>query len=288
MKIPEKINQYRIIALYYLKLKFSFDRNNMNCLIYCNNMGIGNFVNYLPTLTFLNSRFKCYIITESKEINYLSELFLGIRTFKTAPDVPYNYVYCNFLNMTKKNILEIVRFNIPYRHCIVMNGYDKWNMLFNIRRHAKKTMSEVQINALFGSDSMEIVNDTKKGDYIVIQPNSLNDTGKNYPLIKKLINQLAIDNYIYLVGTDKELFEFQPTKGDPSFERTIELIKGAKLYIGNDSGLSHIAWLYSTPSIIIWQKAENIDRCMHVCPWVINLYRPHFKNLIKIINNEIR
>jgi len=289
MKILEKINWLLIVIYGKLMLLFAKDRNNYKTLVFCNNMGLGNFVQYLPVLIWKSKVLELYIVTESKEINQLCKMLIpsAIVTSKPQP-LNYNYVYCNFLSMTKKNVLEIIKLKIPFRHCHIITGYDKWGTLFNLKHKASNTMPELKINGKFNAYSHDIKNDAEKSDYIVIQPNSGNDESKNYPYIKKIIDELKGNNLVVVVGTTKELKTFL---GDAeeyySFLGQIEIIKRAKLYIGNDSGLSHIAWFYGVPSIILWNKTENMDRCIHQESFITNLYKPDYKNLIKIIKNEL-
>jgi len=289
MKLLEKTNWLLITIYGNIVLFFAKDRNNNKALVYCNNFGIGNFVQFIPVLIWKSKRMDLYIVTESKEIAQLCRMLIpDAIVSEKALKRDYNFVYCNFLNMTKKNILEIIRLKIPYRHCHIIENYDKWGCLFNLKHFANNNMPELKINGKFDCIAFDIKNEAKKGNYIVIQPNSSNAPERNYPYIKKLIDQLKYNNKIELVGTQKELKNWLPlNECAASFLPTIELIKGAKLYIGNDSGLSHIAWLYKVPSIILWQKTESLDRSRHDEPFIINLYKPHYKTLIKIIENEL-
>jgi len=291
MKLLEKINWLLISIYAYFRFKTAKEAtdNTNTALIFCNRMGIGNFIEYLPTLRILVLKHDCHIVTNNKqkEIEYLCYLFLGKVCFYKPYHNHYDYVYCNFLNQTKENIQEIIRLNIPNRIGHYYEGRTKWVNIFNLQLPCGNDMNETDFNLMlaikFYYEHKPFKFNNKKEDYIAIQVNCSNDRSRNYNDISGLIKELQKHGErVVIVGTAAERKPFSELgECSPNFEHTCNIIQSAKLYIGHDSGLTHVAWLCGTPSIVIWMKKESINRSIHENN--INLYRPNTENLLTCI-----
>jgi len=286
MKLLEKLNRLFILTLAYFRFKTAKEKGN-NALIFCNNMGIGNFIEYLPTLKILIEKHQCDIITNNPEIKWLCREVLGKGVFDKPYFSHYDYVYCNFLNQTKANIKEIIQLNIPNRIGHDYKPQNKWAGIFNLTFPCDDNDNETEFNLMLAlrfyfDGKFEHKFNNKKGDYIAIQCGATVDREREYPHMGLLIRALTERNKVILVGTYEERNRYNhlvPAE-DVTFEETCHQIQSARLYIGCDAGLTHVAWMCKTPSIVIWNKTESLNRCMH--EESINLYRPTVKTILKI------
>jgi len=292
MKILEQINRLLILAWAYFRFKTAKEKGN-NALIFCNRMGIGNFIEYLPTLKVLDKKHNCHFIFKNQAIEFLWLKVIGDHPWSKPYFDHYDYVYCNYLNQTKENIKEIIRLNIPNRYGHDCKGKNKWKSIFNLTMPMYFEQSEVDSNLMlaikFYYEHKPFKFNNKKEDYIAIQVYSPAEPWKNYGDYKGLIKALNEHGQrVVLVGTDAEKEPYKHLNCEvkkETFESTCNIIQSAKLYIGNDSGLSHVAWLCGTKSIVIWMVEQSINRSIHENN--INLYRPNTEILLTCINGII-
>ena len=292
MKILEQFNRLFILTYAYLRFKTAKEKGN-TALIFCNNMGIGNFIEYLPALKVLIEKHQCDIITSNPQIKYLCREILGKGVFDKPYFSHYDYVYCNFLNQTKANVKEIIRLNIPNRFGHNFEGRNKWAGIFNLTFPCNSDNSEIESNMMlairfYWNGKFEHKFNNQKKNYIAIQCGSTVEREREYPQMEQLIKRLAIDYHIILVGTFAERARFNhliPTKTDTTFEETCNQIQSARLYIGCDTGLTHVAWICKTESIVIWMQPNSINRSIHSENW--NLYRPSVENILTLIDTVI-
>lgn len=108
---------------------------------------------------------------------------------------------------------------------------------------------------------------------------------------RPLIKFLTRNNKVYLLGTATERDYYVKTIdvyndniidlfGQTDIVQAIELIKGCDLFIGGDTGLSHIAYYYVNPTFIIHQLPDYVLRCGHINAANVTLfYRPSWEDV---------
>ena len=208
MKLLEKLNRLFILILAYFRFKTAEEENNY-ALIYANNMGIGNFIEYIPAIKCIQDKRAIQIVTNKPEIKYLvKEVLHQIAVNKPQFD-NYDYVYCNFLNQTKANVKEIIRLNIPHRYGHDYKPQNKWAGIFNLTFPCDENDNETEFNLMLAlrfyfDGKFEHKFNNKKGDYIAIQCGATVDREREYPHIGLLIRALTERNKVILVGTYEE------------------------------------------------------------------------------------
>ncbi|MCS7245701.1 MAG: glycosyltransferase family 9 protein [candidate division WOR-3 bacterium] len=97
------------------------------------------------------------------------------------------------------------------------------------------------------------------GDYIVINPTARYPSRiyRHYDKLDKLLDKLSLKK-VY-IGTNDDLHFLKGTKfnginliGKTSIREMLIIVKYAKLFIGNDSGIAHIASAFNIPSIVFF------------------------------------
>lgn len=97
------------------------------------------------------------------------------------------------------------------------------------------------------------------GDYIVINPTARYPSRiyRHYDKLDKLLDKLSFKK-VY-IGTNNDLhflkgIEFNGVNliGKTSIREMLIIVKYAKLFIGNDSGIAHIASAFNVPSIVFF------------------------------------
>lgn len=97
------------------------------------------------------------------------------------------------------------------------------------------------------------------GDYIVINPTARYPSRiyRHYDKLDKLLNKISIKR-VY-IGTETDLhflknYNFGGINviGKTSLKEMLLIVKYAKLFIGNDSGITHIASSFNVPSIVFF------------------------------------
>ncbi|MEO0152537.1 MAG: glycosyltransferase family 9 protein [candidate division WOR-3 bacterium] len=98
-----------------------------------------------------------------------------------------------------------------------------------------------------------------EGDYIVINPTARYSSRiyRHYDKLDKLLENIPIKK-VY-IGTEKDLhflknYEFSGINliGKTTIREMLLIVKYAKLFVGNDSGISHIASAFNIPSIVFF------------------------------------
>jgi len=131
----------------------------------------------------------------------------------------------------------------------------------------KKPFNKLRIYEMYN----EVVRSNKKpriilnskpiieGDYIVINPTARYPSRiyRHYDKLDKLLNKIGIKK-VY-IGTENDLhflknFEFNGINliGKTTIREMLNIVKYAKLFIGNDSGITHIASAFNVPSIVFF------------------------------------
>lgn len=271
---------------------FKRKQTGRECLVFCN-MGIGNFVMMIPAINALQGRYNLTFTTESQPIIHLIRML-----YKTEPKRlkhihgKFDFCVCNFMNQNRRNVFKILQLRIPYRIGQNCKGFNKWAMFFNQSVKVDSETYEIvsNLNMIGHASHMKKIKNKCIGNYIVIQADSSFDRSKNYSNYMQVIKELSNKYRIYLLGNSDERILLEKycindniqIKNTAYFPHAFDIIKNARLFIGNDSGLGHIAYLCQTPSIIVWMKTESINRCRNTGERVINLYRPHYQNIIDI------
>lgn len=143
----------------------------------------------------------------------------------------------------------------------VKNEYDKHMKLLNIFSNGKEI--EFNVDKIFSLNwENNIIKNkfAKKNEYIVISPlSSEPDRTWSLASFSKLSNELSENNKIVLVGSGKEKFLLEKIKNgnENIFIETSplnllpEVINDCKLFIGGDSGITHIALKLGKPLLAV-------------------------------------
>ena len=146
------------------------------------------------------------------------------------------------------------------------------------------------------------------GNYVVRAP-SASDTFRNWDKVKfkNLVTKLKHNNSIILVGTGEQFRIMQYIADnstnvelaiDLSWDELVWLVRNCRLYIGLDSGLSHLATYLESPSIVIigggkygdffpYKNVKN-QECFYYqmdcfnCNWNCKYYQPYCINNITV------
>jgi ADP-heptose:LPS heptosyltransferase len=163
-------------------------------------------------------------------------------------------------NFTANNELYNPRQSHYYKRAsIILNALDAW-------KPAIKHIPDYPMLSVASYDEMELPE-----DYICIVPVN-NWEERQYPLERyhEIVNYLSCYYTVVLLGgklpAELEIAEFFHEinvinlVGKTNFQQACSVIVGARLFIGNDSGLTHAAFLGGVPSIAIFGCVSGKQR----------------------------
>jgi len=124
-------------------------------------------------------------------------------------------------------------------------------------------------------------------------PIGINDTSRMWTQWKELIKELITDNMVICLGTSSEgdyywdniaVDGIVDLFGETTISEAVKIIKESDLFIGGETGLSHIANFYNHQMIIIFQKSESITRASHCNEKNVTfLFRPTVSQVLNYI-----
>jgi ADP-heptose:LPS heptosyltransferase len=225
-------------------------------LIYAN-MGYGDLVFYLPVLRAIEKKFETVIILEDQvKTNFLRGMGIESSIIKAASLSPagtcqkFDTVVCHWLQQWTPIIRQIIKMRIPCR--IGHHWRDKYNWLWtHPTSYWKNGHYRFSNESLLEPFGLEPVYDTVKiknpitDHEIIIVPNS-SEPKRDWPGFNKLYDKLS---NLYRV--------FQLQKSVP-MDVAIRMLAGARLVIGNNSGMPIIADFLKVAAIQIFRQGEKV------------------------------
>ncbi|GAB4130888.1 MAG: hypothetical protein Fur0015_04770 [Ignavibacteriales bacterium] len=152
----------------------------------------------------------------------------------------------------------ILRYNKFYT--TILNHYEmnKYNIYQKLLEHLSIETFNYKIN---------IENDRLNNQYILIAPSTLK-FNKDWPrdYFFQLIKELSVEHKIKLLGTENQAESLQKMRGlaknveteiNLSFDEIIKLMGNAKLFVGLDSGMTHLALQMNKPLVAIIGGGSN-------------------------------
>jgi len=125
---------------------------------------------------------------------------------------------------------------------------------------------------------------------IVISPIGIRDLSRMWDQWNKLLTELVKNHFVILVGTQEEGNYFNENIGIKKIHNmcglvniydVFDIIQDCDLFIGIDTGLTHIAIHYGIRTFIIFQKPDIFFRVSHLnFKNVIAFFRPDYKQII--------
>jgi len=225
-------------------------------LIYAN-MGYGDLVFYLPVLKAIERKFETVIVLENQvKTNFLRSM--GIKSsivkaaylFSPTADRKFDTVVCHWLQQWTPIIRQIIKMRIPCR--IGHDWREKYHWLWThpvpYTEHGHYRFSNESLLKPFG---LEPVYETATienpiSDYeIVLVPNS-SEPKRDWPGFSNLYDQLSPRYRVY------KMLKSLP------MDVAIRMLAGARLVIGNNSGMPIIADYLEVPAIQIFRRGEVV------------------------------
>jgi ADP-heptose:LPS heptosyltransferase len=230
-----------------------------------------NYNGKIHIIVFDHKRFKISLFYNFKFVKYLKSLLIS-EVYNISPsrgqineilthltDAQYKYTTNNslhylgpwFLNYWNRKYSSLILTNIE-------NEYEKMRLLLLSFNSNKSNI--IKIKNAFASNGLKIFNGSP---YIVITPYSSSPI-KNWDIsnYQKIINDLIVTTNICVVcSADQKRFaakDFEAYKGMTQFlistvnlSEVASVISSAKLFIGNDSGLTHLALKLNVNTIAV-------------------------------------
>lgn len=225
-------------------------------LIYAN-MGYGDLVFYLPVLRAIEKKFETVIILEDQvKTNFLRGMGIESQIVKAASLFPaavyrkFDTVVCHWLQQWTPIIRQIIKMRIPCR--IGHDWREKYNWLWtHPARYWKNGHYRFSNESLLEPFGLQPVYDTVKienpiTDYeIIIVPNS-SEPKRDWPGFNSLYDKLSTRYKVF------KLWKSLP------MDVAIRMLAGARLVIGNNSGMPIIADYLKVPAIQIFRRGEIV------------------------------
>ncbi len=225
-------------------------------LIYAN-MGYGDLIFYLPVLKAIEKKCETVIVLENQvKTNFLHNM--GITSvIVRARDLSspganrkFDTVVCHWLQQWTPIIRQIITMRIPCR--IGHNWREKYNWLWTHPvRYREDGHYRASNESLLEPFGLEPADDTVKienpitDDEIIIVPNS-SEPKRDWPGFDSLCEKLSAQHRVY------KLWKSVP------MDVAIRMLAGAKLVIGNNSGMPIIADYLKVPAIQIFRRGEKV------------------------------
>ena len=233
--------------------------------------GLGNLIFYLPVLRSL-TRFDLTIITPNPQFRLLLHYNLNVK-FEQKGD--YDVAIHNFLTLRKQDVLKSWR--IPKRIGHIWEDWHKWGFRLTDKILMRGDKGEEYYNNL------------------LLQPLGLNPVYKTlYPL------DMGMKSYDIVIAP----FSSTPKKDWRGFSEIlpkyqsievltekynllecIDLIRKAKIFIGNDSGLAKVSAHLNKPTIQIFRY--NTDCFVRAKIKGYNLIEPELSEVLEIIERHL-
>lgn len=196
-----------------------------------NDLGIFEFYNLCAARGIMTEELSYFINTEKKVALNIDSFYLDKFLLKY-----FNKIYSKLLFERKKN------------------EYEKIIGLINILHiNDTKFIASLNEGKLFNCEASE-------GNYIVIAPFT-SDMFRNWGIknFMELINRLSVKYNIVILGSskdenipiDKENAGVKNLIGKTTLAEAASLIANAKMFVGNDSGLTHLALKFNKPIIAL-------------------------------------
>lgn len=225
-------------------------------LIYTN-MGYGDLVFYLPVLRAIEKKFETVIILENQvKTNFLRsmgiESLIEKAAYLTSPTVDrkFDTVVCHWLQQWTPIVRQIIKMRIPCR--IGHDWREKYHWLWtHPARYSENGHYRFSNESLLKPFGLEPVYDTVKienpiTDYeIIIVPNS-SEPKRDWPGFNNLYDKLSPRHRVY------KMLKSLP------MDVAIRMLAGARLVIGNNSGMPIIADYLKVPAIQIFRRGEIV------------------------------
>lgn len=248
----------------------------MRALTFCD-MGIGNFIFYYPVIKTLSSHYDLTIICPNNQ-------FRDIIDFNLKADYEQegrcDVAIHNFLTLRRQDILK--SWKIPKRIGHVWHGWHKWSFRLTDKIPMRPDKSELYYNSLLLSP-LGLEPDLAPIGYPEWD-------APQYDIIISRQSSTCEKDWLYF----DELIDFLEREGlkikvlDPKEYKLIQLfalIKKAKLFIGNDSGIAKISANLGIPTIQIFRWFTDCYVRARVNG--INLIEPDLTEVTQIINNTL-
>ncbi len=241
------------------------------------NSGIGNAITMIPLIKAIKERYAQAEVSGIFFDNYgLKELFESFNLlhkthqaslFELSSSIKkYDLLFIDWLSMNKKTMLfsKLMSKSVVYHQ---KKGYKAGVEIPKNKSVAIINKALLQESEIRLSIADFIVNDQKKvSDYIALAPNC----GHGKTPYKKwpdqnwqaLIDYLSTNHRIVLLGDHNEVAKYKGQHienkiGKTSLLESAEIISKAKLFVGHDSGLMHLAAVMNTPSFTIWGGSDH-------------------------------
>jgi len=237
------------------------------------NMGIGDTVFLMPMLHALSLNTQLVIACPKKDVNEILSINIPKAILIdqiTGKKNYYGTVICNFLSKWTPIIHKLLSLRIPTRIGHINSRDEKYAWFFNHHVKYEKWQHYTEWNnALLQPLHIEpIVEFTLRSAPInvpaydiLISPCSSFDPKKEWPYYEGLIRQLG-DFKVGIIGNLKERpgCYFDNTEnlaGQFSLLQTYQMLKHAKLVIGNCGGMVKIADMLGTKCIQIFREFDD-------------------------------
>lgn len=203
----------------------------LNLINELNNLGIAKFFNLCAARGILTEEFSYFIKSDEKIALNKSSFYLDSKLLNYFNNCYNNLLFDKQINEYEKTIglLNLLDSNISKNGTVLNKG-----KLFDFEIKAK--------------------------DYIVIAPFT-SDMSRNWGTINynKLIDLLSLKYNVVLLGSKNDIgkldivhnFRIKNLIGKTTLIEAAKYIAESKVYIGNDSGLTHIALKFNKPIIAI-------------------------------------
>jgi len=225
-------------------------------LIY-SNMGYGDLVFYLPVLKAIEKKFETVIVLENQvKTNFLRSMGIESLIVKAdhltseAANRKFDTVVCHWLQQWTPIIRQIITLRIPCR--IGHDWREKYNWLWtHPARYRDNGHYRVSNESLLEPFGLEPVYDTARiedpitDNEIIIVPNS-SQPKRDWPGFNSLYEKLSTRYRVY------NLWNSVP------MDVAVRTLAGARLVIGNNSGMPIIADYLKVPSIQIFRQGEIV------------------------------
>ena len=218
-------------------------------LIYAN-MGYGDLVMYLPVLRSLQSLGACTIICDNGDKkDFLRQMGIKCRLLHSSnvrePFFNYDIVVCHWLQQWTPIVRQIIGMRIPCRIGHASRKKFSWLCTYHCdctAVHDSKKNDSLLLPFGLAADhtTFKFPKPIRQYD-IVISPSSP-DARKNWDGFKRLTELLLPDYTVLYLDSFRAWYELAP------------FLAGARLVIGNDSGIPKIADYLGVPAIQIFRS----------------------------------
>lgn len=132
---------------------------------------------------------------------------------------------------------------------------------------------------------------------ITVAAIKINDISRIWNGWKQFLEELDKTHEISLIGNGKDgdyynnniavYGRIRLLFGKTSIREVFSLIKNSDIFVGGETGLSHVAVFFNIPTVMIFQEYDAFFRASHLnFNNVKAMFRPSVEEVIKIINEK--